>query len=159
MFFPIFPLVLISKLAEISRTWLLSTPFAFSESSFLLHSHGQTVGNWSCSRGCSCLDNKPKCFSAFIRARTRMKLAKQPEHSVWRDTHTQMLALQVHSPEEECFRQCCTVGTTLASPQFCSWQAILLPLELKQGNAGKDKCGESSGYEHQILFSYINSSY
>ena len=90
MFVTIFPLVLISKLATLPRAWLLSMPFAFSESSFLLYSHGQTVGNWSCSC-CSCLVNKPKCFSAGSwRPRTGGRCPRCPEHSFSGDHHSQV---------------------------------------------------------------------
>ena len=91
MFVTIFPLVLISKLVKLPRTWLLSMPFAFSESSFLLHSRGQTLRNWSCSWCYSCPANKPKCFSAGSRrARTGGRRPRCPEHSFSGDPDSQV---------------------------------------------------------------------
>lgn len=120
------------QIGRASWTWLLSMPFAFSESNFLFHSHGQTVGNWSCSYCSSCLINKPNHFSIGSKARTRVRQSWCPEHNVSGGPRSQVLTLYLQGPECECFLKYCTLGNSLASSLSRPWEALLLPLELKK---------------------------
>lgn len=111
---PHFPTGFNFWLGRASWTWLLSTPFAFSKSSFLLHSHGQTVGNWSYSWCYSCLVNKPKCFSIGSKARSRVRQCWCPKHSISGGPCSQVHTLYLQVPEHECFLKYCSLGISLA---------------------------------------------